>query len=120
MESTARRFSGECCETCLYEPVLPDYSPCSFCNGLNMWRPKPRPMGKDSPLSPSHYSRFPIQPLDFIEKNGLSFLEGNVIKYVLRAPYKGSRTEDLKKARVYLDRLIAQAEAGQEKQCRID
>lgn len=78
-----------------------------------MWRPKPRPIGKDSPLSPSHYSRFPIQPLDFIEKNGLSFLEGNVIKYVLRAPYKGSRTEDLKKARVYLDRLIAQAEEKQ-------
>lgn len=31
-----------------------------------------------------------------------SFLRGNIIKYVLRAPYKGDELEDLKKAAVYL------------------
>lgn len=31
-----------------------------------------------------------------------SFLRGNVLKYVLRAPYKGNELEDLKKAAKYL------------------
>lgn len=31
-----------------------------------------------------------------------SFLRGNIIKYVLRAPYKGSELQDLEKAAVYL------------------
>lgn len=31
-----------------------------------------------------------------------SFLRGNIIKYLLRAPYKGEELEDLKKAAVYL------------------
>lgn len=57
------------------------------------------------PISPSHYSRFAIQPKEFIEKNKLNFFEGNIIKYVLRAPYKNG-LEDLKKARSNLDDLI--------------
>lgn len=32
-----------------------------------------------------------------------SFLRGNIIKYVLRAPYKGSELQDLEKAAVYLE-----------------
>lgn len=31
-----------------------------------------------------------------------SFLRGNIIKYVLRAPYKGTELQDLEKASVYL------------------
>lgn len=37
----------------------------------------------------------------------MGFNEGNVIKYVSRHKYKGKPLEDLKKARFYLDRLIA-------------
>ena len=107
------------CETCFYRLCSASGWPCGSCSFTSLWRPaagrEEVKEEEDSPLSPSHYSRFPIQPLDFIERNGLSFLEGNVIKYVLRAPYKGRRTEDLRKARVYLNRLIARAEAGQEK-----
>jgi hypothetical protein len=58
------------------------------------------------PTSPPHYSRFPIQPREFIEKNKLNWFEGNIVKYVLRAPYKGACLEDLKKARSNLDDLI--------------
>lgn len=56
-------------------------------------------------LSPTHYSRFKIQPLDFIAENSLDFLQGNIIKYVCRYDAKNG-LEDLQKARVYLDRLI--------------
>lgn len=71
----------------------------------------PPPDRADDPTSPRHYARFPVQPLDFIQRNGLDFLTGNVIKYVVRAPYKGRRLEDLRKARVYLDRMIDAAES---------
>ena len=53
----------------------------------------------------SHYSKYVIQPLEFIVKNKLPFLEGNVIKYVVRWKDKAG-LEDLKKARHYLDMLI--------------
>lgn len=32
-----------------------------------------------------------------------TFLRGNIIKYVLRAPYKGTELQDLEKAAVYLN-----------------
>lgn len=42
----------------------------------------------------------------FIGENNLDFLCGNIIKYVLRYDAKNG-VDDLKKARVYLDALIA-------------
>lgn len=54
---------------------------------------------------PSHYSRFPVEPITFIMLNDLPFAEGNVIKYVCRWRYKNG-VEDLKKARRQLDMLI--------------
>ena len=56
----------------------------------------------------SHYD-FPIQPVDFIVRNGLDFLTGNVVKYVVRHKRKGG-LQDLLKARQYLDALIRLAE----------
>lgn len=52
-----------------------------------------------------HYKNNAIQPIDYIMANGLSFCEGNVVKYVSRWRNKGG-VEDLKKARQYLDFLI--------------
>lgn len=40
-----------------------------------------------------------------------SFLRGNILKYVLRAPYKGTELQDLKKAEQYLRWEIARIEA---------
>lgn len=54
---------------------------------------------------PEHY-KFPVSPIDIIEANNLGFHEGNILKYVLRYKAKGG-VEDLRKARWYLDRLIA-------------
>ena len=54
-----------------------------------------------------HYTRFKIQPIEFMKANGLGYLEGNVIKYVCRYPYKGTPLKDLYKARDYIEHLIA-------------
>ncbi len=53
----------------------------------------------------SHYKDMPIQPVEFIHKNGIGFIEGCVIKYVSRWRVKGG-VEDLRKARHFLDILI--------------
>lgn len=52
-----------------------------------------------------HYKDFPIQPIVFITKNGLSFAQGNVIKYICRYKAKNG-LQDLKKARHYIDLMI--------------
>jgi hypothetical protein len=53
----------------------------------------------------THYRTLTPQPWDVIAAWNLSFLAGNVVKYVARAPAKGG-IEDLQKARHYLDKLI--------------
>jgi ribosomal protein L35AE/L33A len=55
---------------------------------------------------PKHYNFGTIEVIDAIEDWGLGFHLGNVVKYVARAPHKGSELEDLKKARWYLERKI--------------
>ena len=60
-----------------------------------------------------HYRKFKIQPWDVIDEYGLSFYAGNALKYLLRAGRKGSKVEDLKKCRHYLDKLI-EIEEGKE------
>ncbi len=54
----------------------------------------------------SHYKNFEIQPIVFIVKNNIGFIEGNVIKYVCRHRDKG-KAEDVKKAIHYLQMLLA-------------
>jgi hypothetical protein len=51
---------------------------------------------------PFHYNQGTIEPKDYIEANRLPFNLANVVKYVTRAPYKTSPTEDLRKAKQYL------------------
>lgn len=52
-----------------------------------------------------HYTKFKIQPTEFIHANNVPFIEGNIIKYVMRHRDKNG-IEDLKKARHYIDLLI--------------
>ena len=59
---------------------------------------------------PAHYNQGSIEPIDYIEANNLGYHEGNVIKYVTRANFKGTKVQDLKKARWYLERLIQDLE----------
>lgn len=64
---------------------------------------------KDSALAHQvggdHYKSLPIQPVEYIHRNNLPFIEGSVIKYVTRWRAKGG-VDDLRKARHFLDMLI--------------
>lgn len=53
----------------------------------------------------NHYKHLAIQPVEYIHKNGLGFIEGSVVKYVTRWRNKNG-LEDLKKARHFIDLLI--------------
>ena len=53
----------------------------------------------------NHYKKLKIQPTEFIHVNNLSFIEGNIIKYIVRHKDKNG-IEDLKKAKHYIDLLI--------------
>jgi hypothetical protein len=53
----------------------------------------------------NHYKKYVIQPVDFIIKNNIGFVEGNVIKYILRFKEKGG-VLDLEKAKHYIELLI--------------
>ena len=52
-----------------------------------------------------HYSKLAIQPVEYINANKLTYLQGNVIKYVTRYKDKNG-VEDLQKARHYIEMLI--------------
>lgn len=56
----------------------------------------------DTQVSGQHYKNMIIQPVEFIVKNNISFLEANVIKYVCRHREKNG-IEDLNKAIHYLE-----------------
>jgi len=53
----------------------------------------------------NHYKKYQIQPIEFIVKNNIGFVEGNVIKYILRFKDKGG-VQDLLKAKHYIELLI--------------
>jgi hypothetical protein len=53
----------------------------------------------------SHYKKYKIQPVEFIIKNNIGFVEGNIIKYILRFKEKGG-VSDLLKAKHYIELLI--------------
>lgn len=60
---------------------------------------------------PSHYTEI-VPGIECIQvTEHFNFNRGNAIKYVWRAGAKGNEIEDLKKARWYLDREIANLEA---------
>ena len=58
-----------------------------------------------------HYKTFPIMPIEYIYKNKLNFLEGNIVKYISRHRSKNG-AEDIKKIIHYAE-LILQLEYGE-------
>ena len=72
--------------------------------------PKPYPVElKNNPLDEqaggNHYKDMAIQPTEYITKNKLGFIEGNIVKYISRWRFKNG-IEDLKKIKHYVDLLI--------------
>ena len=66
-------------------------------------------MSGDPVHNPPHYTHLKPEPIEVLSAWRMDYLAGNVIKYVVRYPHKGG-VEDLRKAREYLDRLIAREE----------
>ena len=68
---------------------------------------------RDMVNSPPHYNKAGIECIDPIRAataDGYEYyLQGNIMKYLCRYRYKNG-TEDLKKARWYLDKLIEEVE----------
>lgn len=54
---------------------------------------------------PPHYQHG-IEPIEFIESHNLNFNLGSAVKYIARAPYKGTELLDLKKAKWFIEREI--------------
>lgn len=59
----------------------------------------------DVQVGGSHYKQFKIQPIEFIQRNGIPFIEGNIIKYTCR---RGSKNgpQDIEKVKHYCDLLL--------------
>lgn len=58
----------------------------------------------DTPISPAHY-KAAIETWDFIAAHDMTYIQGNIVKYVTRFRKKNG-LEDLKKAKAYLNKLI--------------
>lgn len=69
----------------------------------------------DNPLEKqvggNHYKGFVIQPVEFIYKNNIDFLSGNIIKYAARHKSKNG-AEDVKKI-IHYAQLILKLEYGE-------
>jgi hypothetical protein len=65
---------------------------------------QPNPLDKQ--IAGDHYKKLKIQPVTYIQENGIGYMEGNVIKYVTRWKDKNGLA-DLEKAKHYLEMLIA-------------
>mgnify|MGYP001068898275 CR=1 FL=1 len=74
----------------------------------NKKTPKP-----NNQVGGTHYSDLTIEPIQFIEANGLGYCEGNIIKYISRWKNKNG-VEDIRKAAWYVNRLLQVELASQE------
>ena len=69
---------------------------------------------RDRQVGGTHYAQLTIQPWDVLPEwlEGGSpyqaYLVGNILKYLARAPRKGARLDDARKAQHYLEELIRQ------------
>jgi len=59
---------------------------------------------KDFQIGGNHYKNMVIQPVEFITKNNIGFIEGCIIKYVCRHQDKGG-VQDIDKAIHFLELL---------------
>jgi hypothetical protein len=64
-----------------------------------------------SQVGGDHYAKLAIQPVEYIHRNGLDFLQGNIVKYATRHKSKGG-AEDVRKI-IHYARLILELEYGE-------
>lgn len=116
-EQSTTEYNG--CNDCYYERLGESDTPCCECKHCfepgTMARLKAKDCFKPKELKayddvdmvnhPQHYQHG-IEPIEFIESHNLNFCLGSAVKYIARAPYKGTELEDLKKAKWFIEREI--------------
>ena len=60
----------------------------------------------DKQVGGNHYKDCVIQPVEFIAKNEILFLEGNIIKYATRHAKKGEGRKDVEKIIHYAQLIL--------------
>lgn len=89
-----------------------DYYPGSGVDKISLVAP----IKEDKVNKPSHYTKWKMEPITFIMRNGMEFWRGNIIKYATRAGSKSydgmdavqSEITDLEKVRRYAEMRIRQ------------
>tara|TARA_R100001369_G_scaffold52155_2_gene78964 strand:+ start:978 stop:1262 length:285 start_codon:yes stop_codon:yes gene_type:complete len=71
----------------------------------DMIRDSVKDTGSDRQVGGNHYKDCVIQPTEYIVKNKLDFLEGNVVKYITRHKTKGQE-EDIRKVIHYAELIL--------------
>ena len=71
----------------------------------DMIRDSVKETGSDRQVGGNHYKDCVIQPTEYIVKNKLDFLEGNVVKYITRHKTKGQE-EDIRKVIHYAELIL--------------
>jgi hypothetical protein len=108
---TCRRDTEHCeenvcqgCHNSCYNPIVCSYAAYQAAGG-----PAPSTV-----THPPHYGgeADPFEAIKVIEAWGLGFALGNALKYIRRADAKGTRVDNLEKARWYLDREIQRYKKG--------
>ena len=59
----------------------------------------------DKQVGGMHYKQYPIQPVEFCQKNGLNAIESSIVKYAVRHRDKGGK-EDVEKIIHYAKLLL--------------
>lgn len=91
-------------ERCNTLKECPTFPPASLKTLLAEKLGKPQESQANKQVGGTHYQKA-IQPFDIAKVWGLGYWRGNVLKYLLRAPFKNKK-EDLLKAKHYLDYII--------------
>ena len=60
----------------------------------------------DKQIGGNYYKEFEIQPVEFIVRNQLSYLQGSIIKRICRYNNGGKGLEDLQKIKHEIDLII--------------
>ena len=80
---------------------------CKLCGEKTMAKKKNEEIVRE----PQHYSRWVIEPIEFIMRNKFEFWRGNIIKYVVRAGFKSYEGKDSTESEIIdLEKVIRYSE----------
>ena len=81
-----------------------DYEQFTRGNVVKKMQNKRKEQASTMQVGGDHYKQYAIQPIEFITKNNIPYIEGNIIKYIVRWKDKNG-VEDLDKIIHYIELL---------------